>query len=257
MIKRLTYPAAVTFLECAKRFELFWIEERPIPRMQPFALVGNLHTALFSYLQSRIDGKPMSGNDCVSLFVNSFRSKVEAQGVKAASIGARDDDPVLMENQTVAVLRTYLQWLDKTGLKPTAVNREMHHSFQGVDLTGHIEIMDSSGIVIDVKMPQTPWSAERLQNDLQPLFYAALLGRPIEFHYHFLLRRPAPEIRWASRSVTQGAMDWFVNEYLPPLCKAIQDGPYPYADPASPSCGPGECEYWDVCKSGAQRSANR
>jgi hypothetical protein len=49
-----------------------------------------------------------------------------------------------------------------------------------------IYALDRSGIAVEWVMAEEPWHEQRIQSDLLPLFYALLLGHPIEFHFHFL-----------------------------------------------------------------------
>jgi hypothetical protein len=255
MTRTLSYPETRIFLECAKKYEFIYVQKRPVPMTHSLYLNGTVHVALASVFQSRIDGKHANEQECETRFTDAFRSQVFLRRVSSARGLASGNEPLAVQDEGVGLLRAYFRWIEKTGLDPIFLDRELHKAVGGgMELSGRIDAMDSSGIAIDWKVCQEAWDEDRVQSDLQPLFYALLLGKPIEFHYHFLIRRQSPHIRWRRRTVSQKAMDWLAQEFLPPIWKATQCGTYPYADPASKVCSAENCEYWPVCKGGELRS---
>jgi len=255
MTRTLSYPATRIFLECAKKYEYIYLQKRPVPMTHSLFLNGTVHVALASFFQSRIDGQRATARDCEASFAEAFRSQVFLRRVSSARGLASGNEPMDLRDEGITLLRAYFRWIEKTGLDPIFLDRELHKAMDGgMELSGRIDAMDSSGIAIDWKVLQEPWDEDRIQSDLQPLFYALLLGQPIEFHYHFLIRRPTPHIRWQRRTVSQKAMDWLTQEFLPPVSKATQCGIYHYADPASRACSAENCEYWTLCKGGELRS---
>ena len=255
MIKSLTYTATKTYLECAYRFQLIYLEQRPAPVALSLFLGSTLHLALATFYQRGIEGNPMTCRECESFFTEALRKQTVLQHMPSAQgVAWEDRDPRSLEAETLPLLRLYLNWAEKTGLSPACVEREVRRTVGGLPIYGRIDLIDRSGIVIDWKTTQAYAEQAEAGNVLQPLFYAALLGRPIEFHFHYLHKLPALEIRWETRSVSRSAIQWLTQEFLPPVWEAMRCGVYPYADPSSRTCSPSCCDHWGTCKGGALRS---
>ena len=254
MIRSLSYSATRTFLECAYRFQLHYLERRPVAVSPPLFLGATVHLTLSTFYQRRMQGNPMSLVQCESFFSDAFqRQTILEQEPAAQGVSWESQDPNILEAETLSLLKLYLDWAEKTGLRPAAIELDLRRTVDGLPISGRIDIVDRSGIIIDWKTTQQPGDQEKRKRDLQPLFYAALLGHPIEFHYHYLPKGRIHEIRWDSRKVSRAAMRWLTEAFLPPVWEAMQHGPFPYADPSSWVCSPACCDYWGICNGGALR----
>lgn len=256
MIPRLTYTATRTYLECPHRFQLVYLEQRAYLVAPSLFLGSTLHLALSTYYQQRIDKAPMTCQECEAFFSEAFRKQTVLPSMPyARGVSWGSQDPGLLEADTRSLLGLYLKWAEKTGFSPVCVERDMSRTVGDLPISGRIDAIDRSGIVIDWKTSRVRRNqSEEDRPRLQPIFYAALLGHPIEFHYHYLHKLPAHEISWEARTITRGTIQWLTHEFLPPIWRAMHCGAYPYADPSSWFCAPTRCDYWETCKGGALRS---
>ena len=138
-------------------------------------------------------------------------------------------------------------------LKPVLVEQEFTRSINGVPFIGRLDLVDQSGRVIDYKVKGRFWAdpkvrARELALDLQPTAYGFLLGGPIEFSYHYLLKTKIPSLHIQTVRVPSSQIRWFGESLLPSVLEAILSGAFS-CNPSTWHCSPRFCPYWNICRS--------
>ncbi len=121
----------------------------------------------------------------------------------------------------------------------------------GIWLVGVIDLLTTKGSVIDYKLVNYAWRAEKTEMSMQPTCYAALRGGPTRLDFHFITKNKSEKkvgISIRSTKRLQADIDWLLNTHIPQVAfvmSVARDGKTPPEDiefyfPRSPGM---QCHY--------------
>lgn len=93
----------------------------------------------------------------------------------------------------------------------------------GVLLVGYIDLITVTGTVIDYKLVNYPWKADKVELAMQPTVYSLLLDSPINFDFHFITKNTKGvgiSVRRTTR--TTADTDWLLNIHIPQAVEMIR-----------------------------------
>ncbi len=255
-IDHLSYTSVTTWLACPQRWYRHYVAQHTSPLSPVLFLGGTLHLSLAYYFQSKLEGYTPAIAEILEHFCRNWRARtfLETSPMATGVRWGRGDE----ETRALALGKEMLMaLLEHSGhLRPKGVEQEFSFTVEDMPITGRIDLITQEGWVIDWKTSQRSWTETQRPASLQPLFYAAGLGGPIDFRYHVVLKTYTADVEVHRFPVSLREIRWFLHDYLPPVVlsirQALESGVFPYADPASRACNE-YCDYWEVCPSGARR----
>jgi hypothetical protein len=238
--------AVKDFMMCGKKFEYTYINK--VPRTLPEALlVGSaFHYAMtehFLHGYSLADTQALFEIEIMTLahqrsdprFVNGSVAVWERGPEEAVGYGK-----VLLEEYWNTALPL---------LHVMEVAKSLKRNIPNTDITiaGELDFIDASGKIVDWKVKErVPYKTE-IQDDLQPTFYSFLVGGPITFEFHYILKQKTPKVRIARTTRSATAIRWMTDEMLPRFARSVETGLY-LANPTGWWCSPKWCSFYKECR---------
>lgn len=249
----LSYSAIDLFLTCPLKYKFKYIDKKP-EVVGPAAVLGKaFHTVMetnFKYrLETKID-KPIV--QLLELFEHEFEEGVKLprfdptdENPNKITINWRFDNKNKMLESGLALVRRYYR--DQVPfLEPALVEQEYNYPLNGKYikyLVGYIDLVTTSGLVIDYKTVNFPWKTDKIHQHMQPTFYSLLMDSPSQFEFHFIVKNSTREagITVARTERSQRDIDWLKKQldgYVQLIETCLESGIMPAA--------PGDaCTYCD------------
>jgi hypothetical protein len=239
-----------TWFKCPKMFYYGSILKVPEAYSEALFLGSTVHLALKEYFL----GSELSLIDLFKSELASQKNFREDPRFKSGSTVAVRDIKNL-ENMGVELLTSYR---DKMLDEYTPLSSELFLTKQiteTISVGGTIDLLcyhkkTGESLIVDFKVLGRRKTRTELTNDIQPTVYALLVGGPITFEYHALLKMANPEIEVWRLYRTQSDIDWFVGNILEPFVKCVEQGIF-CANTDGWWCSEKFCSYYDICKEGS------
>lgn len=126
--------------------------------------------------------------------------------------------------------RTLLRYHRKHApfLQPLMVEERIEKEIMpGVKLVGIIDLVTTTGTVIDYKSVNYAWPTDRVEMDLQPTCYGDLLDQPVTFDFHFITRATpkakSPGISLKRTTRTRADYEWLEQEHIPQMAQFVRE----------------------------------
>jgi hypothetical protein len=239
-----------TFLHCPKQFYYGNIKQLPETYGEALFLGSSVHYALKHYFK---DG--LSIKDTCNLLEVEIRTENNFLTDERFKPGSR----IAYENHTDVLVSSgkelIVEYLNKIAGRYTVLENELSLSKKVTDnvtMAGTIDLMVYDNLeketkLIDFKTTARKRTRIELLNDIQPTAYAYLVGGPIIFEYHALMRKTAPEIELWKVYRSQADIDWFIQELLTNFVKCVEQEIY-VPNPSGWWCQPKFCSFFGICK---------
>lgn len=235
------------YLRCPRQYEYRYmqgIKERPAGAMiQGGAFHETVEDNLVQKIQSHTD-LPLS--EMTDRAAQHFDDKVQ----KEPDIQWKEDKPSDLKDETVLLVKTHHKELAPV-LKPALVEHEFRLNVGDThDLKGVIDLVETSGVVVDHKtFAKTPSQGD-VDRDLQLTAYA--LARNLEdspapeLRLDVVVKNKTPKTVQLKTTRTENDLMWFVTMFTQ-IEQAIKSGVFP-PNPTGWHCSKEMCGYWDRCK---------
>lgn len=246
----LRYSQLALLARCPKAFEMRYVQNITTPRPSYLVLGSGCHYALAKLYQHKIDRESdMPLPDWLDLFCDAWDNQV---------FGPEDEDKVIpviwdepkneLKDVGISLLKSYRQ-IVYPPVQPLAVEQSFVRKISdGFSLESRPDLISTGGIV-EHKTAKRRKSQEEADRDLQPLCHTVVSGSPdVPYHYHLLLKQKVPTSAVVSTKRSQRDIDWFANEFLPPVIKMVNAGIFPPLGLDSWVCGPDWCSYYFRCR---------
>lgn len=249
MIDHLSYSSMSAYMRCPKQFYYSRVEQPPWPiYTSHYLFLGStVHKILDDYFKARIAGHPMSIAETVAAFEQDFDDRTMLHE-SSTGVDWKNQDEAYIKDLGSLLLGNYLRSPAAVRLIPVQTEFTFNRVLGGIPITGRVDLIDSLGRIVDFKVTKKAKSQRAADKDLQPTFYAAGFGGPIEFNYHFILKQLNTEVVVVKTQRTQSDIDYLANELMPGVWNGIQQGLFPPCDPGNWLCDPRYCDYWHICK---------
>ena len=178
MIEHLSYSSVQTLLGCGRAWRYQYIQKVPMPTSPELVFGSAWHGTMEGYLAAKTAGRP--NPDLADLWAEQWKKHAERQ---PADWGTNDPEnyrtegPRLLGHPEVQAGIDRLQvGVDAEGPK---IERKVTLNVPGVavPVIGYIDFIAADGVPCDIKTSAKPWSLDKAQNELQPLFYLAALNQ--------------------------------------------------------------------------------
>lgn len=247
VIDHLSYSSMSAYMRCPRQFHYSRIGKLPCPTSHYLFTGSTAHKTLDDYFKAKMAGQPISPEQAVKNFERDFDNRVVLRGSSEGVDWKNQDEPYIRDLISL-IIRNYLDSSIAQQLNPIQSEFTFDRVLNGIPITGRVDLIDDLGRVVDFKFTKKAKSQRDADKDLQPTFYAAGFGGPIEFVYHFILKKLSLDIVEIKTQRTQADIDYLANELMPGVWEGIQQGLFPPCDPGNWLCDPRYCDYWQVCK---------
>ena len=239
-----------TFLRCPRQFYYANVLELPEMYGEALFLGSAVHHALKEHFQN-----DLSINDTCAVFEQEFRTEKAFRNDPRFKPGSR----IIYETHTDLLIGTgkelIYEYLSTIGDRFSVLSSELSLSKQTSDfvtVAGTVDLMVYDNLeketkIIDFKTTGRKRTKVELLNDIQPTTYAYLVGGPIIFEYHAMVKKAAPEIeRWKVYR-SQADIDWFIDKLLSAFVQCVENEIF-IPNPTGWWCQPKFCSFYGICK---------
>jgi len=138
-------------------------------------------------------------------------------------------------------------------IRPKSIERKVELAVKGVPVPviGYIDIITEDGIPGDFKTSAKPWTNDRAENEIQPLFYLAALNQAgekvtdLKFRHYVITKKP-PTLKVFEFAHRPGEI-LFIHEMIKRVWDGIEKEVFPL-NPVSWKCCPTFCDFWQKCR---------
>lgn len=225
------YSTISRIARCPKAYQLDRIIEIPAPVSVPLFLGGSFHLVMKTYFNSRLAGVELSADDLVEVFNSFFTSQTAAQGRPVDWNREKEYDVAELGKSLVKAYYPYAQ-----KLQPLLVEQRFEKQTEFCIVYGTIDILVTTGSVIDYKTSAYFPYQNEIDSDLQPTVYSFLLGGAVDFQYHYIIKSKIPVVRIYPTKRSEADFEFFEHSLLPPVVRMINANCFPPLGKANGSC---------------------
>jgi len=262
-LEHLSASSLPRFWRCPEAWRAHYLQRRRGPDTPELRRGWAVDAAVEAHYRALLaTGEPLPERDIEDLYAAAWQRRIDDASVEI-DWGAERPDHV--REAGLVALRAYLAELAPT-VRPVSVQRAFTFTLAPElewAVTGRLDVEDTDGSVIDVKVKKRHVAHADADRDPQPSLYLlerALSGRPApRFLYHSM----NPAAKQAKTKIvatyrTRAQLQAFAARILA-TARAIDglnrafgpDGPWPLADPTHWCCSPRFCAAWAGCPGGA------
>jgi hypothetical protein len=227
------------WLDCNARWMYRYLLEMPDTVSAARALGSAVHAAIAENFRQKIETREdLDSPGVVAMFLTELDRELDGAAL------SQDDDLEDLRDTGRAAVATYLDQV-APAIDPAAVELPVSGSIGGVAVRGYIDILDTSGRVIDIKTAKKRPSGIRADHRLQVTAYKLLEPRARAARIDTLVKSRTIAIVEQSFEVTPA--DERAAVVLYPLAhEAMQAGLYA-PNRNSMLCSRKHCPYWERC----------
>lgn len=236
----LGYSRISKFIECPKSYKFSYIDGI----RQKDSVAMSRGTAYHNTLEALLDWK----------ILHDDHVKIET-AIKAAHHFSRGESLSNSEAERVVRAIDFYHENMYRQHKPLAVEKDFKIKRGGVEITGRVDLIETTGSIIDHKFSYDTWASSRAKYGAQPIIYQwagidvfekMYPGWTYEnFAYNIIRLFPTPLIQVLEiPRVSQDESDWY-EEQIEMMAKAIEAEAF-FAKPSENGCK--WCSYKDICK---------
>lgn len=247
-------------LKCGEQFRRRYLEDEIIPP----GIAAVRGTSLHKVNQVNLNTKIRTGQDeplslLLDVAEDTYRKRA-ADGIYLSRAEAPEKNKLLEQglDETLNLTSGYRQ-IVAPQWEPAAVERKfVIDAGFFMPLSGVIDVETTDGRIQDLKSAGKSWSAGRINEEIQPVFYSYACehetGARPEFRYHILipLKTSAKAdllcCKHQTQDFTASDQDYIALEAkIQALSMMLQKGVFPPAGPGSWWCCERWCGYWGTC----------
>ena len=198
----MTFPTAEVTRISNTQIELFsgcplawWFRYVLRIRTDPsiYQLLGqSVHESLSDYYKDIIEGfQPMEHTEFLNYTSDKVSGVLYNTSHNAAKFGKSEEEVI---NSRLYAVDMYMQTIGKTLIPiKSEVSIQKLIPNTDVEFLGIIDLVTKDH-VIDFKLCGKPWGPKKVKDSVQPKAYSFLLGRPLDFQFHFISADATPKI---------------------------------------------------------------
>jgi hypothetical protein len=255
MPEYISYSGMTTYEQCPRKYEFRYVKKVVRPVASWLFLGTCAHNAVGYNLGQKIETREdLPIEEVVQRFSDVWDKKDPTNGRPAYSESAesvgidwKGDDQGLLKDTGIESVKSYMRDI-APHTQPIAVEFEFpKREVCGVQIRGRIDAIDDRARLIDLKTAKRKPTQADLDKSLQPTVYALGIGGPIDFVYHYMVKRGMTESFVYLTRRTEDHLRWFREVYLPPIVEGIRAGSFP---PRTQGwfCSEKFCEFWQECR---------
>jgi hypothetical protein len=203
----------------------------PFIRSVAIYLGSTFHLTQHMYFNSKLAGIELLSSDVVEIFTNFFNSREGAEGNPIDWKRERPDDVAELGR---AMVKAYYPYAQK--LQPVLVEYKLERETSYCTVYGTVDLVTSTGLVIDYKTSASMPYKNDLDGELQPTVYSFLFGGTVDFQYHYILKFKLPVVRIFYTKRYEEDLFFFENRILPSVINMIQSGIFPPLGKSNGAC---------------------
>ncbi len=246
VVDHLSPSSVKTFISCPRKWAYRYVEKLKTPKTARQIKGTAVDRAASWNLEQKIEtGRDEDAEHMAEVAEHVFRSEIDGQGGRDECNWKDESLPTGLDSTvklTVLHREKHAPLID-----PADVQLELHRKLpNGWDFEGHLDFVDTRGVVGDFKTAKRRWRQGRADKDLQATGYGYLLDRPIDFGFWTLIdtgKSRYEEVLTTQRTTAQ--QDWLETAALD-IADSIEAGSFP-PNPDSYLCSEKWCDYWSRC----------
>ena len=122
-----------------------------------------------------------------------------------------------------------------------------------IPVIGYVDVIEQDGVPCDLKTSSRAWSANKAQDELQPIFYLAALNQAgydlnpdFKFRHYVFTKAKKPQVQVWETTRTFSDLFWLFG-LIADVWHGIEREVFP-PSPVTWRCGEKYCEYWSICR---------
>lgn len=256
MVAYLSYSSVSKYKQCQVQWKYRYVDGIKTQATGKLLAGSAYHEAIaMGFMVKRLYNELPPIESMHSTFINFWNKQVGNtmliardsggnQFIQVPAVKFDNDDPVQLKADAMALMDMYYNDY-MTKIQPVIVEEKFTTDYNGIPLLGYIDLIDQNGVVYDHKLQWRSWQNGRVDTDIQPTFYGLLLGRNIEFRFHFA---KALKISQLEEAVTARTDDDYakLGADITAMWQQIQTGVY-LRTGSGWVCSQKYCGYWDRC----------
>jgi len=250
VLDHLSYSSINTYLKCHRAWRFKYIDEIPERKSTALLFGAVFHEAIESYILSR--------GDIIQSWAAAWESKLaELDG----QIAWEKDTPEALCNEGIRILTEPDVFNVIDALKPLVIDEEpqIEHYIElrvpgvPIPIIGYIDMIEADGVPVDFKTAGKSWSPDRVQRELQPLFYLAALGQMgffehgWYFRHYIFVRNKTPKVQTFETQYSIDEIIWLFD-LIREVWENIQKENFAPTGAGSFLCSAKYCDYWGICR---------
>lgn len=225
------YSTISRIARCPRAYEIDLMEVVPFYRSAAMYLGSTFHLVQNTYFNSRLVGVELSVSDVADIFSTYWNSM---EGARGDPVNWGRERPDNLAELGRAMVKAYYPYAQR--LQPVLVEHRFTRDTPYGLVYGTIDLLITSGSVIDYKTSiRMPYKTE-IERELQPTVYSFLLGGTVDFQYHYILKFKLPVIRIFPTKRYEEDFMFFEKTLLPSVIRMIQTGLFPPLGAANGAC---------------------
>ena len=231
---RLSHSKLDTLSRCPQLYYRRYILHEPDVLGAPLILGRAFHTALeANFNHKMVHDVDLGKNEIARIYRDSFDDEANKPVFK--DLETLTEDQVDWAGQDPKELRAIgqkalLRYHEKHApfMNPAGVEQRIEKEFtigeHTITLVGILDMITTQGTVVDYKLVSYVWPQPRIETSMQPTIYATLLGKPINFDYHFIVKSPKKGVGISIRRTQRTGADihWFTDVHLPQVVEMLE-----------------------------------
>lgn len=252
-INHLSYSSINAWLLCPRSWRYRYVDKVETPKSANLVFGSCFHETIESYLRGQCQG---TMPDILSTWQRLWNSETAE-----ATIDWGDSTPEQLSNDGVQMLTHKDTTALFSTLQPLMENGEpvIEHKVTlrvpGVPLPiiGYIDMRDVEGVPYDFKTSARAWTLDKVDGELQPLFYLAALAQAGDrlnpkrrFKHLVFVKTKTPQVQTLEAMHSAAELLWLMD-----LIRSVWLGIQAEAFPPNVNgwkCSARYCEFWAYCR---------
>ena len=251
-VDHLSYSSISTFLTCGKAWKYRYINIVQADPSQSLIIGSCVHDTVEEIIKCNSLG--IEEPDTAEFAAQTAQKRLESAGLNENTPEAETVKNEVLRLVSAPVIQAAVELIRaKIDDNGAMIEREVRLEVPEVDVPviGYIDIVLADGTPADFKTASKSWTADRAQNETQPVFYLAAMGQmgmPVNWHFKHLVmvknKNPKFQTFDSERKPAEiGKLFLQIQE----VWKTMKAEVYLPAAPGSWKCNPKWCEYWRIC----------
>jgi putative RecB family exonuclease len=256
-LDHLSYSSINTFLSCPANWKFHYLDKIPVQTSKDLIFGSAFHGAIESFLANKSKPDQPSLTD---LWQDNWHKQIIVEDKPREDINWKDETPESLCNLGIRMFESPAIRDGILSITPTfnldgnaAIEKKVELRVPGVPIPiiGYIDIMTPSGPG-DFKTSGKSWSADKAENEMQPLFYLAALnqlGMTVpnwEFTHFVFVKTKTPQFQKITHQHNPSQCIWLFG-MIRKVWLAIQSGAFP-ENPTGWMCSSDWCDYYSNCR---------
>lgn len=251
----LSYSSINLYLTCSEAWRRRYVLGEKEPPTGALLLGSTVHDTLEGWIAARAQGESQAGT-LADAFSRNWALRVEREpncewGADTPEQICEEGLRLVSDSSVQALVNRLTPLRDDSG---PWIEREVFLSVPGVPVPvkGYIDLVTSDGVPGDFKTSRMAWSADKAQEQLQPLFYLAALnqlGRTVpglRFRHWVIVKGKTVRVQELEHQHTWDEILWLFG-LIQGVWRAISAEAF-VPNPNAWFCAPGRCRAWSTCR---------